>query len=124
MEQIVLVMKRKTLAEGFMRKMADRPAAFHLEQDYRCAAATIRRTAASAALIEAGEDGETGAAYCLTLCALLREEAPACKLLLLCSERNHADIRMAVAAKLDKTIDDFVFYDAGMEYLCSKLLSM
>ena len=31
---------------------------------------------------------------------------------------------MAVAAKLDGSIDDFVFYDAGMEYLCSKLLSM
>jgi hypothetical protein len=124
MEQIVLVMKRKTLAEGFMRKMESRPARFHLEQDYEQAGTTIRRVGASAALVEAGEDGDVGVPYCLTLCAMLRDEVPACKLLLFCSERDKEGIRMAVAAKLDGSIDDFVFYDAGMEYLCSKLLSM
>jgi len=94
-----------------------------MEQDYEQAGATIRRVGAFAALIEAGEDGDVGVPYCLSLCAMLREEVPGCKLLL-CPEGDRTGIQMAVAAKLDGSIDDFVFYDAGMEYLCSKLLSM
>lgn len=123
---VVLVIWRKTIAQGMAQRLRDDPG-IHLvfEPSHSLAQAAVRSRAADAALIEVAESGEHhGIADCLSLCARLREEAPQCKLLLMCPERNQGDVSRTVEAKRAGRIDDFVFYDSSIDYVASKLLAM
>ncbi len=122
MRTIVLVMLRKPVAQGIIQKLHNNPSIRLLhESDYNNAHNAIRENAAEVALVEIAETGEYTADYCLALCAKLR--ASNCKLLLLCPEQDEGSVAMAVEAKQAGYIEDFIFYDASIEYLTSKLLA-
>jgi len=123
---VVLVIWRKSIAQGLAQRLREDPE-IHLifEPSHSLAQAAVRSRAADAALIEVAESGEHhGIADCLSLCARLREEAPQCKLLLMCPERNRGDVSRAVEAKRSGHIDDFVFYESSIDYVAAKLLAM
>lgn len=123
MQSIVLVMGRKPIAQCLMKRLGpDIQCAF--ESEYDKASAAIHSRHAGVALIEVGETGDYDTARCLMLCREIRKDAPGCKLVLMCPEQNRASVAAAVRAKKDRRIDDFVFYDASLDYLISKLLSM
>ena len=125
MQTIVLVMRRKPVAQSLMQRMqTEQSLNSAFEPDYAQAGAAIRMQGASIALIEAWESGEYDTPHCLALCIRLRKETPECKLLLMCPEQDKGSVAQAVEAKRDGRIDDFVFYDSTIDYLASKLLSM
>lgn len=124
-ETVALIMKRKVLAQSLMRlTREEKGIQMYFQPDYADADVVIRGCGASCALVEVAESGEYDVAYCLALCAWLKKETPACKLLLLCPENDEECISEVVAAKRAGKIDDFIFYDTSLEYLISKLCSM
>lgn len=121
----VLVVWRSSVAQGLAQRLRDTPSLRLLfEPSHTRAEAAVRSGGADVALVEVAESGGHGIADCLALCDRLREEAPQCKLLLMCPEQDRAGVAQAIEAKSQSRIDDFVFYDATTEYLVSKLLSM
>lgn len=125
MQTIMLIMRRRPVAQAFMKKLAgSTDASIVCESDYTRAEHSIRKNNARAALVEVTEAGDYDAVHCLALCDRLRKNAPDCKLVLLCPEQDEPGVFQAVKAKKDGRIDDFVFYDASLDYLASKLLSM
>jgi len=123
---IVLIIWRKCIAQSLAQRLRDE-SNIHLvfEPSYSLAQNAVRSRTADAALIEAAESGDQhGISDCLALCARLREEAPQCRLLLMCPERNKEDVARAVEAKRLGRIDDFVFYNSSIDYVASKLLAM
>lgn len=117
-------MNRKGIAQVLRRRLSETNGVCAcLEQDYANADSIARDFCATSALIEVGEDGDFDMLYCLALCDRLHRELPECKLLLLCPEDDDRGIAKAIAARRDGIIDDFVFYDASVEYLLSKLLA-
>lgn len=125
MQTIVLLMRRKPIAQGFTQSLKSNPQ-IHIvyEPHYQNAHATIGAHEAGVALIEIGETDEYAISRCLLLCKTLRKKTPRCKLVLLCPEQNEESVLEAVAAKKDGRIDDFMFYDTSFNYLAAKLLSM
>lgn len=125
MQTIVLVMRRKPIAQSLVERLQDNPDAQIIHaSDYDNSEAIIFNSKANVVLIEAAESGDYGIAYCLELCERLRKDAPKCMLLLMCPEQDENSITRVVEAKRKKRIDDFVFYDVTIEYLISKLMSM
>ena len=122
---MVLIMKRASLAQGLMRWMepVDGLRLVH-ETDYARAGETVRARQAQAALLEVAESGECDAEYCLALCRELRAASPLCRLMLMCPENDENAVEKAVLAKREGRIDDFVFYDASMEYLATSLRAL
>ncbi|MDL2259087.1 hypothetical protein LJC42_08075 [Eubacteriales bacterium OttesenSCG-928-K08] len=125
MQTIVLIMRRKPVAQAFIKGLMENFAGpiIH-EADYSLASFVVLENNASAALIEIGETSGYDAAHCISLCELLRNSAPSCKLFLMCPEQNESGVLEVVRAKKDGKIDDFVFYDTTLDYTISKLLSM
>ncbi|MDL2214259.1 hypothetical protein LJB76_01710 [Clostridia bacterium OttesenSCG-928-O13] len=125
MQTIVLVMRRRPVAQGLMLRLEAEPGLTAIfEPDYANADVAIRSHGAGITLIEACESGDYDTSHCLVLCARLRKKTPGCKLLLMCPEQDKGSVSQAVQAKRDGCIDDFVFYDSTTDYLTSKLLSM
>ncbi|MFR3077748.1 MAG: hypothetical protein ACLTNE_05290 [Intestinimonas butyriciproducens] len=94
------------------------------EPDYANADVAIRRHLAAGALLEVTEDGEYDMDFCLALCTWLREATPDCHLMLMCPENQQETVNRAIAAKKQKLIDDFVFYDVSLDYLAASLQSL
>ena len=112
MQTIVLVMRRKPIAQSLVGRLQDNPDAQIIHaSDYDNSEAIIFNSKANVVLIEAAESGDYGIAYCLELCERLRKDAPKCMLLLMCPEQDENSITRVVEAKRKKRIDDFVFYD-------------
>ncbi|NMA49505.1 MAG: hypothetical protein GX947_07025 [Tissierellia bacterium] len=125
MRIIVMVMKRKSIAQGFMNNLKDSPDLnLVYEPYYHKTIATIKEHNASVALIEVAEAGPYDIEYCLVLCKELRGRSPLCKLILMCSDHDEKTIKLVVDAKGKKEIDDFVFFDVTLDYLTSKLISI
>lgn len=122
---IVLLMHRKAIAHGLMEKIRENSdiSMIH-ESDYDKGQDLVSINNANIALIEVTESGPFDMSYCLKLCSDLRKDKPECKLLLMCSEQNENTVKLVIAAKGEKKIDDFVFYDVTIDYLISKLISM
>lgn len=122
---IILIMKRKPIAQGLMNCLKDSPD-IHLvyEPYYYKTKIAIQKHNAKAALIEVAETGPYDIEYCLALCRELRENTPECKLILMCSEQDEKSIKLVVSAKRKEEIDDFVFFDVSIDYLASKLISI
>lgn len=122
---IMLMMQRRAIVQGLMDKLQDNPEIRLIyEPDYHHADSAIRNCNAKVILIEVAESGPYDTAYCLALCKRLRIRTPDCKLLLMCPEQDERSIKQVVAAKWEKQIDDFVFYDVTIDYLASKLISI
>ena len=125
MPSIVLLMWRKAIAESLLTELKKETGIqLFYEPDYTKAVTGIQNHEAKVALIEAAEVCDRDITYCLDVCATLRREAASCKLILMCSEKDEEAVAQAVSAKQDGHIDDFVFYDASLGYLSSKLLAM
>ena len=125
MPVVILIMKRKPVAQGFMNSLQDSPD-IHLvyEPYYHKTDFIIHKHNAKAALIEVSETGPYDIAYCLALCKEIRENTPNVKLILMCSEQDEKTIKLVIEAKGKKEIDDFVFFDVSTDYLTSKLISI
>jgi len=125
MSSVVLVMLRTAIAESLLEALRKE---FGLvlcyETDFTLAGARIKEYDAQVALIEAAETGDRDVSYCLELCSSLRKEAESCKLILMCPDQDEEAIAQTVNAKQDGRIDDFVFYEASIDYLTSKILAM
>lgn len=63
------------------------------------------------------------ASFPLSFCQGLHKALPNCHLLLLVSQDDRETRKMATEAKKKKIVDDFVFYDASLQYLFAKLTS-
>lgn len=125
MENIVLIMKRKPVAQGIINSLIDRQdiQLIH-ESKYNNANITISNHNAKVALIEVTESGPYDVEYCLELCKELRKNMAECILILMCLEKDERSVKQVIEAKGKNEIDDFVFYDVTIDYLTSKLLSM
>ncbi len=121
----VLIMRRASLAQGLMTKLAADPELQLIyEPDYANADVAIRSRMAQAALLEVSEGDECDVDYCLGLCGWLREVTPQCKLTLMCPENNEEAVAKVIKAKREHLIDDFVFYDVSMDYLVTILRAL
>lgn len=122
---VILIMKRKPIAQGLMNILQDSPdIRLIYEPYYHKSNLVIQNNNATAALIEVAEAGPYDIRYCLSLCNEIRESNPECKLIIMCSEQNDKAIKLVIDAKGKKEIDDFVFYDVTIDYLTSKLRSI
>ena len=122
---VILIMKRKPVAQGFMNSLKASPDIRLVYQPYyHKSSITIQEYKARVALIEVAETGPYDIGYCLALCNELRETAPECKLILMCSEQDEKTINLVIDAKGKDEIDDFVFFDVTKDYLLSKLISI
>lgn len=125
MSSVLLVMKRKVLADSLVRSMKDAPRFdFHTEYNYAGAILTAEVLRPTVVVLEIPESGDWTANKCLALCDRLREEHPSGKILILCPEGDPAACDATIAAVQDARINDFVFYDTSWKYLVSKLESM
>ena len=59
----------------------------------------------------------------LAFFAKLNETLPNCQFLLLVSQDDKVNRNIAIQAKQNKIVDDYVFYDASLKYLLAKLKS-
>ena len=119
----MLVMHRLSVAQGLVNMLkGDSGVSVYIENDYSKAADAVRSHRADAALIEITESARYDDSYCLALCSRLRKTAPGCRLVLLCPEKDEAYIAAVVKARQNDEIDDFIFYDASLDYMASKLI--
>lgn len=58
------------------------------------------------------------------LCEEISLSLPKCHIILLVSQHDKENRKIAFKAKQDHKIDDFVFYDASIKYLVAKLSSI
>ena len=125
MKTAVLVMKRASLAQGLMKKLrADFELQLFYEPDYASADLAVHRHRADAALLEITESDVCDADYCLGLCGWLREVTPWCRLLIMCPETDSEAVHKVIKARRKHLIDDFVFYDASMDYIVTVLRAL
>ena len=125
MRRIVLVMKRKPVAQSLMEQLELEPdVRYHFEFDSEKAVATTAEADANVVLIEVPESDFYDVEYCLDLCGQIRKQQENCKLLLLCPEQNRESVLKSIQAKATGRIDDFAFYEASADYLIAKLMSL
>jgi hypothetical protein len=92
MQTIVLVMRRKPIAQSLVGRLQDNPdAQIILAPDYDNSEAIIFNSKANVVLIEAAESGDYGIAYCLELCERLRKDAPKCDPYQLTQTQSYAE---------------------------------
>ena len=125
MQTYALIMKRRPLAEGIGMTLEEKGGAgILIIGDYSLALGYMEKYRPGVALIEAAESGPFGADYCIKLAASIKADYPSCRLLLMVPEYDEAAVRTAIDGRRSGTIDDFVFFDAGLGYIASKLISM
>jgi len=125
MSSVLLIIWRNAIAESLLAELAKEPELrLYYETCYTQAAALIRDHNVKVALIEAEEMGVHDIFYCLELCATLRDEDESCKLILMCPDQDEEAVAQAVKAMQEGRIDDFVFFEASIDYLSSKILAM
>ncbi len=119
---IALLMTRKPVAQGLINKLERPYIRLCYESDYTKADSLVHTSCANIALIEIAETGRYDAEFCLALCSRLHDKIRSCKLLIMCPEQDELSIAAAIDSKQEGIIEDFVFYDASIDYLASKLL--
>lgn len=125
MKKILFVMYRKVLAEALQLKMQEDPAfSTMLEYQYANAELTADAFEPDVVLVEIPESGAPTPEECVALLGRLRKKHAACRMLLLCPERNEQACQMTLQAVRDKQADDFVYYDTSVHYLFSKLATI
>lgn len=118
-------MQRASLAQGLITKVRNiSNIKLYYEPEYNNANDTINNFRANGALVEVSEDYKHDINSCLTLCATLRKATPECHLMLMCPEGQMETIHRAIEAKRKGEINDFVFYDASLDYLVACLQSL
>ena len=89
--------------------------------DYKNAVNTTASRKPNIALVEIPERHGTPARDTLEICDGIKGARPECKIVLLCPERDKESVNVCVEAKKQGKIEDFLFYDSGVDYLVSKL---
>ena len=123
MRSIILAMLRQPLAQRLIAKLNKAVGVRAIyESDYDKVLSAVSAGCADTILIEIAEKGIYDAEFCLALCATLRRETPDCRLLLLCPEKDETSVSAVLRGRRGGWIDDFLFYDASIDFLVSKLL--
>ena len=73
------------------------------------------------ALVEIPERDGTPALDTLEICAGMKAESPECKIVLICPEEDDESVAACIEAMKQGQIEDFLFYDATVDYLVSKI---
>ena len=76
------------------------------------------------ALVEIPEKNGDPALETLIVCSGIKNICPACKIVLLCPEQDKISVNECVKAKKQGKVEDYLFYDSGVDYLVSKLESL
>lgn len=125
MKKIILIMHRKIIVESLLEKLnISNKIELLYQHNYNNAELLINNNQPDVVLLEVAESKVFNMLYCLDLCERIRISNPDCKLLIMCSEKDQANIDLVIVAKEKQLIDDFVFYDVTTDYLVSKLLSI
>ena len=125
LKTVILIMQRASLAQGLIAKVHNNSdIMLCYEPNYNNANETIDNIHANGALLEVSEDGKHDINYCLALCTGLRKTHPECHLMLMCPEGQIETIHRAIEAKRKGDINDFVFYNASLDYLIACLQSL
>ena len=125
MKNVLLIMTRASLAQGLLRKGAEvSDMELFYERNYEKSIDSVKARSAETVLLEISESGAQDTAYCLSLCESMKREVPFCRILLMCPESDPDSVRKTIGAKRSGRIDDFVFYDASMDYLITVLRAL
>lgn len=127
MKKIGIITTSKVLAQSLDAAMGARPElelAFYALLNPGQAALDAEVLEIDVALIDVTDGAERGMEDVCTICETLRRAAPKCRLILLVSQKDLASRSMAVAAVKRRQADDFVFYDASLDYLFAKLAAL
>lgn len=127
MKKIGVVTTQKVFAQSLANTISKRPEldfdVFTIS-DYTQAALDIDVLGIDVAVIDLTGGAKKQREFALALCEQLRKKSPSCKLLLLVSQQDKGGAQAAIEAKRKRQIDDFVFYDASLEYLYAKLTAI
>ena len=118
----MLVLCRKIIAEALIKALENNRdmEAFGV-YDYKNAGMTARSRKPHLALVEIPERYGSPALETLDVCDEIKKASPGCKIILLCPERDKESVGVCIDVKKRGEIDDFIFYEAGVDYLASKL---
>lgn len=124
MKKIGLITTNKVLAQSLAKAtqmQPEWPLDFYLLLNLEQASLDVEVLRIEVALIDvmSGDVAERSAV--IAFCENLRQVVPSCRLLLLVSQDDKAGCKMAIEAVKSHRVDDFVFYDASLEYLMAKL---
>ncbi len=125
-KHILLVMQRRMLADSLIAQVGDcEHLALLAEPDYASAGLTAEAYQPAVVVVEVPEAGAwRSAEKCLEVADSVRGRVATCRVVLLCPESDAESCRQIVAAKRANRIDDFLFYEASVHYLFSKLESL
>ena len=122
---VMLVLCRKVIAQLIVEAIEKRSGTtVFAEYDYSNVGTIAAVHKPDIALIEIPERRGTPALDILDVCAEINKAVPGCKIMLLCPDKDKGSIDVCVKAKKKSQIEDFMFYEAGVEYLASKLEAM
>ena len=120
MTKVLFMMYRMIMADAMKQSLSGQFQMF-VSKEYKNIVAAVLTFTPDITLVEIPESDAMHPEKYLQMCVEVRKEAPNCKLLLMCPEHNSESIKAVVDAMRSGKIDDYVFYDASMEYLKSKL---
>ncbi|MEG0391265.1 MAG: hypothetical protein RR626_00720 [Anaerovoracaceae bacterium] len=115
-------MHRRMLAQSLLQWMqGDKNYTFLAEGSYEDAPLSAAVNKIDIAVIEVRESGENPAMEALLTANGIKKRCANSKVLILCPESSEKSKAAVVLAKQKNLIDDFVFYDASLEYLMKKI---
>jgi len=119
---VMLLLCRRVIADLLIKSIGrkDSVRAFGV-YDYKNAANTAASRKPDIALVEIPEKQGTPALDTLEICDGIKSASPECKIVLLCPEQDRESVAACVEAKKQGRVEDFLFYDSGVDYLVSKL---
>ena len=119
---VMLVLCRRVIADLLIKSL-ERKGNVHAFgiYDYKNAVMTAESRKPSVALIEIPERHGAPAQEMLIISEGIKEKSPGCKVVLLCPEQDKNSVNISVEAKKQGKVEDFLFYDSGVDYLVSKL---
>ena len=92
--------------------------------DYNNAVTAVESRKPNIALVEIPEKRGEPAMDTLDICDKIKAVRPECKIALLCPEQDKKSVDACVEAKKQGRVEDFLFYDSGVDYLVSKLKAL
>ena len=122
---VMLVFCRKIIAEALV-KAIEKNRSLEVFGVYDCENAWITATSRkpALALVEIPERYGSPALETLDICDNIKKASPGCKIILLCPERDKESVSVCIDVKKRGEIEDFIFYEAGVDYLASKVESL
>jgi DNA-binding NarL/FixJ family response regulator len=122
---IMLLLCRRVIADLLIRAIEKKGVmeAFGI-YDYKNAVDTALSRHPDIALVEIPEQYGSSAQNTLLLCGAIKAASPGCKIAILCPEKDEAGVNACIEAKQAGRIEDYFFYDSGVDYLVSKLQAL